>query len=241
MFFSAINPAPWPVRPPYAPGMLRMSRLLVRTLREDPADAEVPSHRLLTRAGYIRRVAPGGYLWLPLGKLVLDQVARVIREELAALGAQEVSFPALRPREPYERSGRWDEYGDDIFRLTDRRGLRCTPVAAMSGPMGGSVSEEFLAETPVGEDTFVGCAACGYAANVEAVTTPAPPVADLEHPPLQVLDTPDTPTIDALVALLNTMGAGGRTGWRAGEMLKNVVLTVDGELLVIGVPGDRDV
>ena len=309
--------------------MLRMSRLLVRTLREDPADAEVPSHRLLTRAGYIRRVAPGGYLWLPLGKLVLDQVARVIREELAALGAQEVSFPALLPREPYERSGRWDEYGDDIFRLTDRRGagyllaptheelfallardlcgsyrdyplilfqiqtkyrdeprprggllrgreflmkdsysfdltdaglaaayaahreayqrifdrlgLRCTPVAAMSGPMGGSVSEEFLAETPVGEDTFVGCAACGYAANVEAVTTPAPPVADLEHPPLQVLDTPDTPTIDSLVALLNTMGAGGRAGWRAGEMLKNVVLTVDGELLVIGVPGDRDV
>src|SRR6266545_3605563 len=126
-------------------------------------------------------------------------------------------------------------------RIFDRLGLRCTPVAAMSGPMGGSVSEEFLAETPVGEDTFVGCAACGYAANVEAVTTPAPPVADLEHPPLQVLDTPDTPTIDSLVALLNTMGAGGRTGWRAGEMLKNVVLTVDGELLVIGVPGDRDV
>src|SRR6266545_1672489 len=84
MFFSAINPAPWPVRPPYAPGMLRMSRLLVRTLREDPADAEVPSHRLLTRAGYIRWVAPGGYLWLPLGKLVLDQVARVIHEELFA-------------------------------------------------------------------------------------------------------------------------------------------------------------
>src|SRR5256886_15449192 len=104
--------------------MLRMSRLLVRTLREDPADAEVPSHRLLTRAGYIRRAAPGGYTWLPLGKLVLDQVTQVVREEMAALGAQEVSFPALLPREAYERSGRWDEYGEDNFRLTDRRGAR---------------------------------------------------------------------------------------------------------------------
>src|SRR5204862_3212368 len=96
--------------------------LLVRTLREDPADAEVASHRLLTRAGYIRRVAPGGYLWLPLGKLVLDQVTRVVREEVSAIGGQEVSFPALLPREPYQRSGRLDEYGDDVFRVTDRRG-----------------------------------------------------------------------------------------------------------------------
>ncbi len=310
--------------------MLRMSRLLVRTLREDPADAEVPSHRLLTRAGYIRRVAPGGYLWLPLGKLVLDQVTRVVREEMVALGGQEVSFPALLPREPYQRSGRWDEYGEDIFRLTDRRGtgyllaptheehfallvrdlcgsyrdyppilfqmqtkyrdetrprggllrgreflmkdsysfdltdaglaaayaahraayqriferfgLRYTAVAAMSGPMGGAVSEEFLAETPVGEDTFVGCPSCGYAANVEAVTTalpPPPPVED--HPALEILDTPDTPTIDTLVDLLNTTGAGGHTDWRAADTLKNVVLTVDGEIVVIGVPGDREV
>src|SRR2546430_6260303 len=100
--------------------MLRMSRLLVRTLLEDPADAEVASHRLLVRAGYIRRAAPGGYVLLPLVKLVLDQVTRVVREELATIGAQEVSFPALLPREPYERSGRWDEYGEDVFRLTDR-------------------------------------------------------------------------------------------------------------------------
>jgi len=306
-----------------------MSRLLVRTLREDPASAEAPSHRLLTRAGYIRRVAPGGYLWLPLGKLVLDQVTRIVREEMVALGGQEVSFPALLPREPFQRSGRWDEYGEDIFRLTDRRGtgyllaptheelfallardlcgsyrdyplilfqiqtkyrdearprggllrgreflmkdsysfdlteagleqayaahrsayrrvfdrfgLRYTPVAAMSGPMGGSVSEEFLAETPFGEDRFVGCPACGYAANVEAVTTPSPAPAAHDHPPLQVLDTPDTPTIDSLVALLNATGAAGRTDWAAADTLKNVVLTVDGELLVIGVPGDREV
>ena len=107
---------------------MRMSTLFLRTLREDPAEAEVPSHRLLVRAGYIRRAAPGGYTWLPLGKLVLDRVAEVVHEEMAAIGAQEVLFPALLPREPYEASGRWTEYGDDIFRLTDRRGAdTCSP------------------------------------------------------------------------------------------------------------------
>jgi prolyl-tRNA synthetase len=309
--------------------MLRMSRLLVRTLREDPADAEVASHRLLTRAGYIRRVAPGGYLWLPLGKLVLDQVIRVVREEVGAIGGQEVSFPALLPREPYQRSGRLDEYGDDVFRVTDRRGtgyllaptheelfallardlcgsyrdyplilfqvqtkyrdetrprggllrgreflmkdsysfdlsdegleaayaahraayqrifdrlgLRYAIAAATSGAMGGSVSEEFLAGTPAGEDTYAACPACGYAANVEALTTPAPPVVAGDRPPLEVLDTPDTPTIDTLVARLNEIRAGGRDDWQAADTLKNVALTVDDELVIVGVPGDRDV
>ena len=309
--------------------MLRMSRLLVRTLREDPADAEVASHRLLTRAGYVRRVAPGGYVWLPLGKLVLDQVTRVVREELAALGAQEVSFPALLPREPYERSGRWDEYGEDVFRLTDRRGtgyllaptheelfailvrdlcgsyrdyplilfqvqtkyrdetrprggllrgreflmkdsysfdlsdagleasyaahreayqrifdrlgLRYAIAAAASGAMGGAVSEEFLAETPAGEDTYAACPGCGYAANVEALVTPPPAAVERDRPALTVLDTPDTPTIDTLVARLNAIRAGGRDDWRAADTLKNVALTVDGELVVVGVPGDREV
>ena len=102
--------------------LLRMSTLLLRTLREEPAEAEVPSHRLLLRAGYVRRAAPGGYTWLPLGKLVLDNVVRIVRDEMVAAGAQEVSFPALLPREPYDISGRWTEYGDDIFTLTDRRG-----------------------------------------------------------------------------------------------------------------------
>jgi prolyl-tRNA synthetase len=102
--------------------LLRMSAMLLKTLREEPAEAEVPSHRLLLRAGFIRRAAPGGYTWLPLGKLVLDQVSRIIREEMSAAGAQEVAFPALLPRDPYEVSGRWTEYGDDIFRLQDRRG-----------------------------------------------------------------------------------------------------------------------
>src|SRR3954465_3789608 len=99
-----------------------MSTLFLRTLRDDPADAEVPSHRLLVRAGYIRRAAPGGFSWLPLGYRVFRNVERVVREEMDAIGAQEVHFPALLPRAPYDATGRWTEYGDNIFRLKDRRG-----------------------------------------------------------------------------------------------------------------------
>jgi len=99
-----------------------MSELFVRTLREDPADAEVPSHRWLVRAGYIRRAAPGIYSWLPLGYRVLRNVERIVREEMDAIGAQEVHFPALLPKEPYEASGRWTDYGESIFRLRDRKG-----------------------------------------------------------------------------------------------------------------------
>jgi prolyl-tRNA synthetase len=314
--------------------LLRMSRLFVRTLRADPSDAEVPSHRLLVRAGYVRRVAPGGYAWLPLGKLVLDNVAAVIRAEMAAIGGQEVALPALLPAETFQASGRLLEFGPDMFRLRDRRGgeyvlgptheeqftllvkdlyssyrdypvilyqvqskfrdetrprggplrgreflmkdsysfdlddaglarsyaahreayirifdrlgLRYTIVAAASGAMGGSGSEEFLAETPTGEDTYVSCPACGYAANTEAVTTRPAPAGEIEAGPLTVLDTPDTPTIDSLVALANAVRAGGRADWTAADTLKNVVVSVrrpgaDPEVLVIGVPGDRDV
>ncbi|MCU1530958.1 MAG: proline--tRNA ligase [Arthrobacter sp.] len=102
--------------------VLRLSKLFLRTLREDPADAEVASHRLLVRAGYIRRAAPGIYTWLPLGLSVLRKVEQVIREEMSAIGAQEVHFPALLPKEPYEVTNRWTEYGEGIFRLKDRKG-----------------------------------------------------------------------------------------------------------------------
>ncbi len=102
--------------------LLRMSSLFLRTLRDDPADAEVPSHRLLVRGGYIRRAAPGGFSWLPLGYRVFRNVERVVREEMDRMGAQEVHFPALLPREPYEATGRWTEYGPNLFRLQDRRG-----------------------------------------------------------------------------------------------------------------------
>ncbi|MFE9193195.1 proline--tRNA ligase [Micromonospora sp. NPDC007208] len=316
--------------------LLRMSTLLLRTLREDPADAEVPSHRLLLRAGYIRRAAPGGYTWLPLGKLVLDRITEVVRGELLAIGDQEVHFPALLPAEPYRTSGRWTEYGDDIFTLADRRGaehllaptheemaallvkdlftsyrdfpvtlfqvqtkfrdearpragllrgreflmkdaysfdldeaglrdaygrhraayrrifdrlgLDYTVVQAMSGAMGGSASEEFLAATPVGEDTFVGCTSCAYAANTEAVATRAPSAGDPNtQPAVEVHDTPETPTIASLVELANARRLGGRDGWTAADTLKNVVLSVRepgadrAEPLVVGLPGDREV
>ena len=311
--------------------MLRMSTLFLRTLREDPADAEVPSHRLLVRAGYVRRVAPGIYSWLPLGLKVLNNVATVIREEMDAMGAQEVQFPALLPREPYEQTGRWTEYGDGIFRLKDRKGgdyllgptheelftlmvkseyssykdlpvslyqvqtkyrdearpragilrgreflmkdsysfdltdeglatsyqahrdayvriferlgLEYAIVSAVSGAMGGSASEEFLAVAPTGEDTYVACSTCDYAANVEAAQVRAPESRDPQaQPALEVVDTPDTPTIESLVALLRSRGHD----ITAADTLKNVVVqlrqpTGERELLVVGVPGDREV
>ena len=98
-----------------------MSELFLRTLRDDPADAEVPSHKLLMRAGYVRPVGPGLYSWLPLGLRVLRNVERVVRNEMNAIGGQEILFPALLPRGPYETSNRWTEYGDGVFRLKDRR------------------------------------------------------------------------------------------------------------------------
>jgi prolyl-tRNA synthetase len=316
---------------------LRMSTLFLRTLREDPVDAEVPSHRLLVRAGYIRRVAPGIFSWLPLGYLVLRNVERVVREEMDAAGFQEVHFPALLPREPYELSGRWREYGEGIFRLKDRKGndLLLGPtheemftltvkdlyssykdlplwiyqiqtkyrdearpragilrgrefvmkdsysfdqdddglqrsydrhraayvrtfdrlgvdyviVSAMSGAMGGSASEEFLAPTPAGEDTYVRCTRCDYAANVEAVTTPVPnPLPYDDVPAAHVESTPDTPTIATLVALSNERADLRRPDrdWTAADTLKNVVVRVtdpDGstELLAVGLAGDREV
>ncbi len=313
----------------------RMSSLFVRTLRDNPADAELPSHQLLVRAGYIRRAAPGIYSWLPLGYRVLRNVERIVREEMDAIGAQEVHFPALLPREPYEASNRWTEYGASIFRLKDRKGAdyllgptheemftllvkdlyssykdlplalyqiqtkyRDEPrpragllrgrefvmkdsysfdvsdeaflasyaahreayirifdrlgfdyviVAAMSGAMGGSASEEFLATAANGEDSYVRCTSCDYAANVEAVRVAAPdPVAYDDAPQAHAEQTPDTPTIETLVAHLESAFPRADRSWAAADTLKNVLVTLahpDGqrEPLAIGVPGDREV
>ena len=101
--------------------IIKLSQLFLRTLREDPAEAEVASHKLMVRAGYIRRAAPGIYTWLPLGLAVKARVEQIVREEMAAAGAQEVFFPALLPREPFETTGRWNEYGENLFRLQDRK------------------------------------------------------------------------------------------------------------------------
>jgi prolyl-tRNA synthetase len=312
-----------------------MSELFGRTLRDDPADAEVPSHRLLVRAGYVRRVAPGVYSWLPLGLAVLRNVEEIVREEMVAIGAQEVLFPALIPRDVFDRSGRWADYGDALFRLKDRRqtdyllaptheemftltvkaecssykdlplslfqiqtkyrdearpragvmrgrefvmkdsysfdlddaglarsyqahrdayeriftrlGLTYRIVGAVSGAMGGSASEEFLAPAQVGEDTFVECSGCDYAANTEAVAIASPPSQSDGHLAMTILDTPDTATITALVDALNTHPKlNGRT-FTAADTLKNLVVKTRApgatvwELAVIGVPGDRNV
>ncbi len=314
--------------------VMRMSSLFLRTLREDPADAELPGHKLLVRAGYIRRAAPGIYTWLPLGLKVLRKVEGIVREEMDAIGAQELTFPALLPKEPYEATGRWTEYGDNLFRLTDRKnadmllgptheemftlavkefytsykelplalyqiqtkyrdearpragvlrgrefimkdsysfdidaaglqksydlhrqayvkifdrfGFEYVIVQADSGAMGGSASEEFLAVNDGGEDTFVSDGQ-GYAANVEAVEVPQAPPVEVTAGPAHVEDTPNTPTIETLVAALNAdhPRADGRE-WTAADTLKNVVVMLaypDGtrEPLAIGLPGDREV
>ncbi len=309
----------------------RLSNFFLRTLREDPSDAEVTSHRLLVRAGYIRRQAPGIFAWLPLGLRVKSRIEDIIREEMAAAGAQEVHFPALMPRDPYEATGRWEEYGDGIIRLKDRKGadyllaptheeaftllvkdlygsykdlpltiyqiqdkyrdearpragllrgreftmkdaysfdytdagldtsymaqrdayerifqrlgLEYVIVQADAGAMGGSRSEEFLHPTAIGEDTFVRSAG-GYAANVEAFETLAPePIAFDGFGEPVIFDSPNTPTIETLVAHTNAVLDGEYT---AADTLKNVVLALthlDGsrELVVVGLPGDRDV
>ena len=317
--------------------LLRMSTYFLRTLRDDPADAVVPSDKLLTRGGYVRRVAPGVFSWLPLGYLTYRKVEEIIREEMNHAGFQEVHFPALLPTEPYEATNRWTEYGPNLFRLKDRRGIdyllgptheemftlmvkdlyssykdlplviyqiqtkyrdEARPragilrgrefvmkdaysfdidqngleisyqkhrdayiktfkrlgldfviVSAMSGAMGGSKSEEFLAPCEFGEDTYVKCEKCEYAANVEAVVTPVPIELDFSQvPPAHVEETPNTPTIESLVELSNSRKDLRREDrdWTAADTLKNVVVMLtnpDGknEPLVVGVPGDREV
>jgi prolyl-tRNA synthetase len=303
-----------------------MSTLFLRTLRDDPADAEVASHRLLVRAGYIRRIGAGIYSWLPLGVITLRNIERVVREEMDKSGFQEVHFPSLLPREPYEATNRWEEYGPSLFRLQDRKGadyllgptheemftlmvkgeyssykdlplsiyqiqtkfrdearprsgiirgrefvmkdsysfdlddagldisyqqhrdayvrtfdrlgLKYNIVRAVSGAMGGSKSEEFLAPCTTGEDTYVLCPSCGFAANVEAMVTKVDPVDFSATPALEELDTPNTPTIDSLVQVLNERFGGGFTG---ASTLKNVMLIADGKAISVLVPGDREV
>ncbi|ALE34195.1 prolyl-tRNA synthetase [Lawsonella clevelandensis] len=309
----------------------RMSTLFLRTLREDPADAEVASHKLLVRAGYIRRVAPGIYSWLPAGLRVLRNVEKVVREEMDGIGAQQIELPALLPREPYETTNRWTEYGSALFRLKDRKGadyllgptheelfaltvksqctsykdlplvlyqiqtkyrdeersraglLRCREFVmkdsysfnvddaglaaayqahrgayqrifnrlgidyvictAMSGAMGGSASEEFLAVSPAGEDTFVRSTGSDYAANVEAVRIPAPAAQPIDgQPEMEDVLTPGAGTIDELVSCLQQAGHGEIA---ADQTLKTLMVKTrepGGEWvpLGIGIPGDRE-
>ena len=141
----------------------------------------------------------------------------------------------------------YDQQREAYTRIFDRLGFHYVIVEAMAGAMGGSKSEEFLATAENGEDTYVRCPNCGYAANVEAVRVPVPPALDwTDAPAAHVEDTPETPTIATLVDHLNARFPRDDRPWAAGDTLKNVLVTVtapDGtrEPLAIGVPGDREV
>ncbi|MDR1448557.1 MAG: proline--tRNA ligase [Candidatus Ancillula sp.] len=308
-----------------------LSQLFTRTLRNDPAEADVEGHKLLLRAGYVRQVSSGIFAWLPLGLEVLRKIENIIREEMNAIGCQELHFPALLPREPYEITNRWTEYGSEIFRLKDRRQkdyllaptheemftlvvkdllssykdfpislfqiqtkyrdearpragiirsrefvmkdaysfdlddegqmnsyiaqkdayerifnrlkLPYKIVQAVSGAMGGSMSEEFLSPTPIGEDTFV-VAPSGYAANVEAAAILSPDDLSTQEidkiPASELIKTPNMKTIEQVSEFL---------GIQSGQLLKSVYLTLEhnrnddeviSEVIVICVPGDRE-
>ena len=309
---------------------MRMSELFLRTLRDDPADADVDSHRLLLRGGYIRRVSAGMYGWLPLGTRVLRKVSEIVREEMDRAGAQEVSVPIAQPLELWERTGRNATYGDLMFRLHDRKetayclsptaeevittivaqeygsyrdlpvnlyqinwkyrdeirprfgllrsreflmkdaysydadaeglrhsfrkmfdayhrvfercGLTFRPVEAQSGEMGGDVNHEFMAVAAVGEDDFVWCKNCDYAANVEAARRASPPDdaggesgssdAGADVAEMAKVHTPDLPGIAGVSEFL---------GVEPNAMLKSIVFDVEGELGLAVVPGDREV
>src|SRR5205807_4196197 len=304
-----------------------MSQLFLRTLRDDPADAEVDSHRLLVRAGFIRRVASGVYSWLPLGSRVVRKIAQIVREEMDAAGAQELWLPILQPLELWERSGRNATYGPELFRLQDRRetgfclsptaeevitstvaneyssyrdlpvnlyqinwkyrdelrprfgilrgreflmkdaysfdadeeglkrsyrqmfdaytrvftrcGLTFRPVEGEAGQMGGDVNHEFMAVAAVGEDDFVWCRSCDYAANVEAAVRgacgPGGPDTTDATASLLAMAPEHTPGLPGIKGVAEFMGVA------PGAMLKCIAFDVDGEMGLALVPGDREV
>ena len=304
---------------------MRMSQLFLRTLRDDPSDAEVDSHRLLVRAGFIRKVAAGVYSWLPLGYRVLRKVEQIVREEMDAASAQELLLPIIQPLELWQRTGRDKAYGPLMFKLNDRKesgfalaptaeevitvtasneygsyrdlpvnlyqinwkyrdelrprfgllrsreflmkdaysfdadveglkasyklmydayhrvfercGLSFRPVEAQAGEIGGDVNHEFMAVAAVGEDDFVWCKACDYAANVEAAvrqssmaTSGSKDSADIA--PMAPEHTPDLPGIKGVAEFLHV---------EPNEMLKCIAFDVDGEMGLAIVPGDREV
>ena len=320
---------------------MRWSQWYIPTLKEAPGDAEVISHKLLIRAGMIRKLTSGIYTWLPLGLRTLNKAANIVREEMDRAGAQEILMPTVQPADLWRESGRWEHYGKELLRFKDRherdyclgptheevitdlirgevrsyrqlpmnlyqiqtkfrdeirprfglmrgreflmkdaysftideegmrkayydeRGayerifqrldLKYVPVFAMSGPMGGSASEEFLAPMPIGEDTFA-LAPSGKAWNVEALSTPELPEIDASTTPAASKEaTPDAKTIDNMIERANAdhPRTDGRE-WQASDILKNVVITVKHpedeehdepwrEVIVVGVPGDRTV
>ncbi len=299
---------------------MRLSHLFAPTLREDPADADIASHRLLLRAGFIRQVMAGVYTTLPLGLRTTRKIEAIVREEMDATGAQEIRMPIVLPAAPWQETGRYDLYGDTLFKLDDRHGRqmilgptqeevvallaagdlpsyrdlpknvyqvewkyrdefrprfgllrgreflmkdaysidrdddgmresyrimyeayerifeRCgldlVIVEADPGQIGGGVNHEFMARATVGEDLFVECENGDYLADTEAARPLAPEPAGEGTEPLTPVDTPDTPTIDALATLL---------GVEPSRTLKCVMFDMAGQSTAVLVPGDREV
>jgi prolyl-tRNA synthetase len=300
---------------------MRMSKLFARTLREAPAEAEVASHRLLLRAAYIRKVMAGVYTWIPLGWRTLHRIERVIREEMDASGAQEIRMPIVLPSEPWKVTGRWQTYGDLMFKLKDRHGrelglgptqeevvtplvagdftsyrdlpvnlyqiewkyrdefrprsgllrareflmkdaysfdrnegemqasydlmfeayrrifdrcgLRYRIVEADPGQIGGGLNHEFIAVAEVGEDEFVYCERCDYAADIEAASAKAPePISASDMEPLAEVPTPGRSSIEAVSTFL---------GRPPSEMLKCMLYDAGGDTVAVLIPGDREV
>jgi len=299
---------------------MRLSRSFVPTLRDDPVEAEVASHRLLLRGGFIRQVAAGVYTTLPLGLRVMRKIETIVREEMERVGSAELRMPITLPAEPWKKSGRWDLYGDLMFRLRDRHdremllgptqeevvaelaagdlpsyrdlpvsvfqvewkyrdefrprfGLlrgreflmkdaysvdrdedgmresyrvmyeayervfdRCqldyVIVEAEAGQIGGGVNHEFLAGAAVGEDRYVECEHGDYLSDLKAARPHPPEPADEGTEELVVMETPNTPTIEDLCALL---------GSEPAQTLKCIMFDAAGQTVSVLVPGDREV
>ncbi len=299
---------------------MRASELFARTLRDAPADEEARSAQLLIRGAFVRKVMSGVYTFAPLGLRVLRKVERIIREEMDAAGAQEILMPALQPSEPWKATGRWQAYGPDMFKLTDRHdrdiglgptheecvtplvsgdynsyrdlpvnlyqvqwkyrderrprsglirgreflmkdaysfdrdleglkvaygkmveaykrifarcGLDFRVVEADPGLIGGDVNHEFMAPADVGEDLFVWCPACDYAANVEAASAHFAKVPPAAAEDMRTVDTPGSNTIEAVA---------GQLGVAPSRVLKTMVYRAGDRLIAVLLPGDRDV
>ncbi|HUJ77661.1 MAG TPA: proline--tRNA ligase, partial [Thermoplasmata archaeon] len=299
---------------------MRASRLFAPTLRDAPAEAEAASHVLLLRAGFLRKLAAGIYTTLPLGVRAMRKISQIVREEMDISGAQEIRMPIVLPAEPWRVTGRWQKYGEEMFKLTDRHGrefglgpteeevvaplvageltsyrdlpvnlyqiewkyrdeirprfgllrgreflmkdaysfdrdedgmrrsyqvmydayvrvfdrlgLEYRIVRADAGSIGGGINHEFIAISDSGEDEFLYCDTCDYAADLEAASIRAP-AGEPGHASQELADihTPGAATIAAVAEL---------TGRPESQMLKTMLFDVGGRTVAVLVPGDRE-
>jgi prolyl-tRNA synthetase len=296
---------------------MRISTSFIPTVKETPSDATIPSHQLMIRAGMIRPLAAGVYTFLPLGTRVMQNVLKLVKEEMDAIGGQELHLPALSPIELWEQTGRVKAFGDTLFHLKNRPlvlaptheevicwlaknhiasyrdmpqiwyqiqtkfrneprprsgvlrgrqflmkdsysldttwealdrsyalhdqayrriftrcGLRFFVVGASSGAMGGTGSQEFMMESPSGEDLVALSGDGTYAANIEVATSQVPPAPRMQdNPPLAEVSTPNVKTIDELAAFLKV---------EHGRLAKSVVYWADDRPVLVLMMGNDE-